>query len=141
MDAAYFVGRKEILGWINDTFAMNLLKIEDTASGAGAGGAGAQVPAGTLSPLWPAGAACCARPPIGRGGRLRAQRVSVCAGALACQICDAVFPSDVPMAKVRRAMRVHISRTPASHAHTHTHTHTHEPLSRASVTGVSPWRR
>ncbi len=33
MDPAYFVGRKEILTWINDTFHLNLQKIEETASG------------------------------------------------------------------------------------------------------------
>ena len=34
MDAAYFVGRRAILEWINTTFQMNLAKIEETASGA-----------------------------------------------------------------------------------------------------------
>ena len=34
MDPAYFVGRKEILTWVNDTFSLNYTKIEDTASGA-----------------------------------------------------------------------------------------------------------
>lgn len=34
MDPAYFVGRKAILGWLNDTFQMSLTKIEETASGA-----------------------------------------------------------------------------------------------------------
>lgn len=34
MDKAYFVGRKEILTWLNDTFSLNLQKIEETASGA-----------------------------------------------------------------------------------------------------------
>lgn len=33
MDPAYFVGRKAILIWLNDTFHMNLSKIEETASG------------------------------------------------------------------------------------------------------------
>lgn len=33
MDPAYFVGRKEILTWINDTFDLSVGKIEDTASG------------------------------------------------------------------------------------------------------------
>ena len=33
MDEAYFVGRKAILAWINDTFSLNVAKIEDTASG------------------------------------------------------------------------------------------------------------
>jgi RP/EB family microtubule-associated protein len=34
MDKAYFVGRKEILAWLNDTFSLSVAKIEDTASGA-----------------------------------------------------------------------------------------------------------
>lgn len=34
MDGAFFVGRKEILDWINSTLGINLGKIEDTASGA-----------------------------------------------------------------------------------------------------------
>lgn len=33
MDKAYFVGRKEILRWLNDTFDTNFTKIEETASG------------------------------------------------------------------------------------------------------------
>jgi RP/EB family microtubule-associated protein len=34
MDAAYFVGKKEILTWINDLLSLNIARIEDTASGA-----------------------------------------------------------------------------------------------------------
>ena len=34
MDAAYFVGKREILGWINDTLKVAVNKIEETASGA-----------------------------------------------------------------------------------------------------------
>ena len=33
MDPAYFVGRKEIITWINDAFSLSVGKIEDTASG------------------------------------------------------------------------------------------------------------
>ncbi|KAJ6824302.1 microtubule-associated protein RP/EB family member 1C-like [Iris pallida] len=36
MDAAYFVGRGEILAWINSTLQLNLSKVEE-ASGAGGG--------------------------------------------------------------------------------------------------------
>jgi len=34
MDPAYFVGRRQILEWLNSTFSMSLTKIEQTASGA-----------------------------------------------------------------------------------------------------------
>jgi RP/EB family microtubule-associated protein len=34
MDSAYFVGRNEILSWINDRLHLNLSRIEEAASGA-----------------------------------------------------------------------------------------------------------
>ena len=34
MDAAYFVGRNEILGWVNATLQLSLSKVEEAASGA-----------------------------------------------------------------------------------------------------------
>jgi RP/EB family microtubule-associated protein len=34
MDGAFFVGRKEIIDWINTTLRLNLAKIEDTSNGA-----------------------------------------------------------------------------------------------------------
>ncbi len=34
MDAAFFVGRKELVDWVNDTLEINISKIEQTASGA-----------------------------------------------------------------------------------------------------------
>jgi RP/EB family microtubule-associated protein len=33
MDGAFFVGRKEIIDWINSTLDLNLNKVEETASG------------------------------------------------------------------------------------------------------------
>lgn len=34
MEGAFFVGRKEIVDWINSTLDLNISKVEDTASGA-----------------------------------------------------------------------------------------------------------
>jgi RP/EB family microtubule-associated protein len=34
MDAGYFVGRKEIMDWINEALLLNLDKVEQTANGA-----------------------------------------------------------------------------------------------------------
>lgn len=34
MDPHYFLGRAEILGWINSTLSLRLTKVEDTANGA-----------------------------------------------------------------------------------------------------------
>ncbi len=34
MDAAFFVGRQEILNWLNSLLQLQYLKIEDTANGA-----------------------------------------------------------------------------------------------------------
>ena len=34
MDAAYFVGRREILDWINTTLELNVTKVEETCTGA-----------------------------------------------------------------------------------------------------------
>lgn len=34
MEGAFFVGRKEIMDWINATLDLNLAKVEDTANGA-----------------------------------------------------------------------------------------------------------
>lgn len=34
MEGAFFVGRKEIMDWINQTLDLNLSKVEDTANGA-----------------------------------------------------------------------------------------------------------
>jgi hypothetical protein len=33
MDPAYFLGRRQILQWMNNSFQMNVGKIEETASG------------------------------------------------------------------------------------------------------------
>lgn len=34
MDGAFFVGRKEIMDWVNGTLELNLSKVEDTCNGA-----------------------------------------------------------------------------------------------------------
>ncbi len=34
MEGAFFVGRKEVMDWINGTLELNLSKVEDTANGA-----------------------------------------------------------------------------------------------------------
>ena len=54
MDGAYFVGRKEILDWLNHLLVLKLGKIEETAP-----------------------------------------------GHVACQLLDIIFPSSVPMHKVK----------------------------------------
>lgn len=34
MEGAFFVGRKEVMDWVNSTLDLNLAKVEDTANGA-----------------------------------------------------------------------------------------------------------
>jgi RP/EB family microtubule-associated protein len=53
MDGAFFVGRKEIIDWINSTLDLNLSKVEETAN-----------------------------------------------GAVACQLLDVMYPTQVPMNKI-----------------------------------------
>jgi hypothetical protein len=99
MDPAYFVGRKEILTWVNDTFSLNYTKIEDTASG--------RQPNSIAVECWrsprPAGLFFCT-------GSFFSSRVFlvlrfsfracwnpvpltvVAPGAVACQIADAIYP-------------------------------------------------
>ena len=36
MDEAYFVGRRELLGWLNATLDLDLQKVEETCTGAAA---------------------------------------------------------------------------------------------------------
>lgn len=72
MDAAYFVGRKEILEWLNGLLHLNLAKIEETASGTHA----------TM-----------------RASRRSADAGR--AGAIACQLMDIVYPGKVPMKRVK----------------------------------------
>jgi RP/EB family microtubule-associated protein len=33
MDSGFFVGRREIVDWVNETLKLNLTKVEQTASG------------------------------------------------------------------------------------------------------------
>lgn len=49
MEGAYFVGRKEILDWVNTTCSLSLTKVEDTASGCAACMLLDQLHPGTLS--------------------------------------------------------------------------------------------
>ena len=78
MDAAYFVGRRAIIDWLNSTFAMSLSKIEETASGA--------FPASRL-------------PRRARRAALTATCATLPAGAVVCQLLDAIYPGDVPVQK------------------------------------------
>jgi len=75
---AYFVGRAELLNWINSTLEMNLTKVEQARP----------------SLLRPVPAASAARP-------LTRAAPQTANGAVACQLVDALHPGSIPLSKVR----------------------------------------
>jgi hypothetical protein len=75
MDAGYFVGRKEVVDWINETLKLSLTKVEQTASGA-----------------W--GVDIVDPPLTSRHVRVMTQ-TSWIAGAVACQLLDSIYPGKV----------------------------------------------
>ena len=72
MDGAYFVGRKEILDWINSTLELDISKIEKTANGK----------------------YCNIIVLIYFENPIDAKCYDACAGAVACQLLDSMYPGD-----------------------------------------------
>lgn len=109
MDGAYFVGRNEILAWINTTLQLGLSKVEEVSS-ARPGLSSRSVPfALVVEPRFPGsiGRVPCSCGLAKRLGSVRVPETSgrlrglqAASGAVACQLMDAAHPGAVPMHKV-----------------------------------------
>ena len=90
MDKAYFVGRKEILDWINSTLCLSLTKARARA-------ARSVIRISRRAPSRARGARDIS---LSLFARPRAQVEQTASGAVACQMIDSLFPGSVPMSRV-----------------------------------------
>ena len=91
MDGTYFVGKSELLNWINTTLDLNFTKIE-------------QVPMVSLTKLNSEPGAAGSQLPVLMTLN-SADAVQTASGAVACQLLDALHPGSINLAKVGSELR------------------------------------